>query len=326
MASEETQLVVLPPQTELSRRWARRLAGEVPEVSVVVADDPDAAAEALAAGATAAFGTLEPQVLPHARHLRWLQSPMAAPPPGYFYPALAEHPVVVTNLRGTYHDHVATHAVAMLLSLARNLHRYRSFQAEHRWQQLRDPDGILHLPESTILVVGLGAIGTEIVRLLTPFGATVLGTDARLAAPPPGVDDFGGPEALDHFLPTADAVILTVPHTPQTENLIDHRRLGLMKPGAVLINIGRGPVVDLDAVDRALSDNRIRGAAFDVYPTEPLPAGHPLWDRPTVILTPHVAAVGPYTEDRRFGVFRDNTRRFLTGRPLVNVVDKTAWF
>ncbi|MET0454015.1 MAG: D-2-hydroxyacid dehydrogenase [Mycobacterium sp.] len=320
------ELVILPPQTELSRRWAQRLAQEVPEVSVVLAEDQTSAVRALSAGAPAAFGTLPADLLRHAGRLKWLQSPMAAPPAGYFYPALAQHPVVVTNLRGTYHDHVATHAVAMLLSLARNLHRYHGFQAQHRWQQLRDPAGILHLPEAVVLIVGLGAIGAEIARLLEPFGSTVLGTDARLNASPPGVDEFGGPDSLDKFLARADAVILTVPHTPSTENLIDGPRLQKFKRGALLVNIGRGPVVDIDAVSGALVTGQIRGAALDVFPTEPLDPTHPLWDQPGAILTPHVAAVGPYTEDRRFSVFRDNTRRFLGGESLVNVVDKSSWF
>lgn len=326
MSSNTRRLVVLPPQTELSRRWAQRLAHEVPEMSVVVAEDDLSAAAVLGDGAPAAFGTLRPTLLPHAEHLRWLQSPMAAPPAGYFYPDLAHHPVVVTNLRGTYHDHVATHAVAMLLALARNLHLYRDFQADHSWQQLRDPAGILHLPEATVLIVGLGAIGAEIARLIAPFGSTVLGTDARLSAPPPGVDEFGGPESLDAFLTRADAVILTVPHTPETENLIDSARLQMFKAGALLINVGRGPVADIDAVSRALDTGHLKGAAFDVYPEEPLGAEHPLWDQPGAILTPHVAAVGPYTDDRRFSVFRDNAHRFLAGEPLLNIVDKSSWF
>jgi phosphoglycerate dehydrogenase-like enzyme len=326
MHSKTTQLVILPPQDDLSRRWGRRLATEVPEISVLFPEDEEAAADVLSGGAPAAFGTLPNALLEHATGLQWLQSPMAAPPPGYFYPALAAHPVVVTNLRGTYHDHVATHAVAMLLALGRNLHLYRDLQTAHRWQQLRDPRGILHLPESVVLIVGLGAIGTEIARLIAPFGATVLGTDARLASPPAGVDELAGPAALDDLLPRADAVILTVPHTPQTENLIDRHRLERFKPGALLINIGRGPVVDIDAVAAALSGGRLAGVALDVFPEEPLAAAHPLWDHPGALLTPHVAAVGPYTEDRRFGVLRDNARRFLAGQPLLNVVDKTAWF
>lgn len=326
MSSTTSQLVMLPPQTELSRRWACRLADEIAEISVITADDHTDAARALDAGATAAYGTLPADLLSHARELRWLQSPMAAPPAGYFYPALAQHPVVVTNLRGTYHDHVATHAVALLLSLARNLHRYRDFQAESHWRQLREPSGILHLPDAVVLIVGLGAIGAEIARLLAPFGATVLGIDARLSEPAPGVDEFAGPDRLDDFLARADAVILTVPHTPETENLIDEQRLQRFKRGAVLVNVGRGPVVDIEALTDALDSRHLRGAALDVFPAEPLAASHRLWRHPSAIVTPHVAAVGPYTEDRRFGVLRENARRFLTGEPLVNVVDKSAWY
>ncbi|MGV9798754.1 D-2-hydroxyacid dehydrogenase [Mycobacterium sp. NPDC003449] len=326
MPADPLPLVVLPPQTDLTRRWARRLAHDVPEVSVIVADDPDAAAGVLTDGAPAAFGTLDRTLLRQAHHLRWLQAPMAAPPAGYFYSELTEHPVVVTNLRGTYADHVATHAVAMLLSLARNLPTYAKHQAAHRWEPVRDLDSVLHLPEAVVLVVGLGAIGSEIARMLAPFGCTVIGTDAKPSNPVPHVGETGGPERIDDYLRRADAVILTVPHTPETENLIDERRLGLMKPGALLVNIGRGPVVDIDALARALHRGNLRGAALDVFPAEPLNQAHPLWDAPGVLLTPHVAAVGPYTEDRRYAVLRDNARRFAAGEPLINVVDKAAWF
>lgn len=319
-------LVMLPPHDDLTRRWAKRLADDVEEVNVTVADDAPAAARALESGAPAAFGTLGAELLRNARGLRWLQAPMAAPPEGYYYRELVDHPVVVTNLRGTYTDHVATSAVGMLLALARNLQIYVRDQLAHRWDGLRDADAVLHLPEATVLIVGLGAIGVEIARLLAPFRCRVIGTDARRQDTPPHVDWMGRAEDLDEVLPSADAVIITVPHTPATYRLIDVDRLTRFKPGALLVNIGRGAVVDIDAVADAINADRLRGVALDVFPTEPLDPAHPLWDMPQALITPHVAAVGPYREDRRYAVLRDNARRFASGEELLNVVDKASWF
>jgi phosphoglycerate dehydrogenase-like enzyme len=319
-------LIVLPPQDDVSRRWAARLAAEMPQIRVLVAEDQDEAAAALASGCRAAYGTLTLELIQSAPRLEWLQAPMAAPPEGFFFPALVAHPVVVTNLRGTYTDHVATHAVALLLALARNLPYYFDRQASCTWAPDKRPDTIVHLQESTILIVGLGAVGACIAQLLRPLGCRIVATDARLEEKPNFVDDLRRPADLDVLLPDADAVVLTVPHTPETYRLIDARRLDTMKASALLVNIGRGAVVDIDALADALAGGVIGGAAVDVVPEEPLPADHRLWSQPRAIVTPHVAAVGPYADDRRFAVLRENMQRFLDGRELVNVVDKSAWF
>ncbi|MEU4395203.1 NAD(P)-dependent oxidoreductase [Kribbella sp. NPDC023855] len=132
--------------------------------------------------------------------------------------------------------------------------------------------------------------------------------------------------ALDEQLPAADLVILTVPHTPDTEGMFDARRFELLKTSAYFVNVGRGPTVRLDALDAALAAGRLRGAALDVFETEPLPAGHPLWRRPEVLITPHVAGVGPHEAERRFAVLLENARRFVAGDALINIVDKSKWF
>lgn len=320
------ELVILPPLSAEVRHWAQRLAEDVPETRVVIADDESAAIDALRTGAAAAVGTMTPNLLSHAPQLRWLQAPVAAPPEGYFFAELAAHPVVVTNLRGVYTDHVATHALALLLSLSRNLHRYARLQADCTWQQITEIDSILHFPQATVLILGLGGVGVEIGKMLQPLGCRVIATDARLSDPPRGMARVGSPEQLDDLLPLADAVVVTVPYTPQTHRLIDERRLALMKPSALLINIGRGKVVDVDAVALALSSGHLRGAAFDVFPNEPLDPDHPLWVDPRAIVTPHVAAVGPFKEDRRYSIVRDNAQRFASGESLLNVVNKEQWY
>jgi phosphoglycerate dehydrogenase-like enzyme len=298
---------------------------DVPSLDVQVAEsDEDVAA--VIGTADAAFGTPSAGHLARADLLRWLQAPAAAPDAGYFSPQLIAHPVTVTNLRGIYNDHVATHAVALALALARGLHRTMIDQRSHVWNPYREPDATIYLPEATVLVIGLGGIGDEIARLMHAFGCRVVATDARVTEPPPYVVEVAEPDELDRLLPEADIVILTVPHTPETEGLFDARRFGIMKPSAVLVNIGRGMTVRLDALVDALESGTIAGAGLDVFEIEPLPPDHPLWDAPNVLLTPHVAVEGPYTDERRYGVLVENARRFVNGEPLINVVDKEHWF
>lgn len=315
-------LCVLPPQDETSLSWARRLADDMPEVNVVVAHDAAGAKSALQ-HAEAAYGTLPADLLVHAEELRWLQAPMAGPEAGYFYPELVAHPVVVTNLRGTYTEHVATHAIALLLALARGIPDYAVQQREGGWLGDWDPDSVLDLPHAAVLIVGVGAIGTEVARLLAPFGPRLIGMDARRTDPGP-LHELHPPDVLDKLLPRADATVLAVPHTPVTDGLIDARRLALMH--GYLVNVGRGPLVRTGDLVEALRDGHLRGAALDVVDPEPLPDEHPLRAMPNVLITPHVAGVGPGTDERRYGVLLDNARRFAKGEPLRNVVDKVAWF
>jgi phosphoglycerate dehydrogenase-like enzyme len=135
-----------------------------------------------------------------------------------------------------------------------------------------------------------------------------------------------GPDALDSLLPLADFVILTVPHTPATEGFMHRARFQRMKRTAFFINIGRGLTTRLDDLVTALRAGEIAGAALDVFEQEPLPAEHPLWTLPNVLITPHTAGHGLYLDERRFEILLDNCRRFLSGQPLRNVVDKAGWF
>lgn len=320
------KLLMMPPTVEYyPDAWVQAVAEAAPGLEVVAVADR-AACQRHLAEAQAVFGTLDAELLAGAPQLRWLQAPQAAPPAGYFFPELVAHPVQVTNFRGIYNDHVAFHAVAMLLALARNLDTYMRQQARGEWtRHLADSD-ILHLPESTALIVGVGGIGGEISRLLQAFGMRVIGIDPRRTEPAPGMLAIHPPAELERLLPEADVVILTLPHTPESEGLIDARRLALLRPHALLVNIGRGATVHLDAVLEALRARRLGGVALDVFEIEPLPPEHPLWREPRALLTPHVAVVGPYILERRLEILCDNARRFAAGQPLRNVVDKALWY
>jgi phosphoglycerate dehydrogenase-like enzyme len=290
----------------------------------VAEDDAHAAREI--AIAEAAFGTVSPALLRRAGRLRWLQAPQAAPPAGYYTRELIDHPVVVTNFREIYNDHIGAHIMAFVLAFARGLHHYLPLQLRCEWKPAPLDTGVVHLPEATALVVGVGGIGGETARLAAAFGMRVIGVDARRHDAPPGVLKLAGPDELDGLLPEADFVVLTVPHTPDTEGLMHRARFRRMRRSAFFINIGRGMTTRLDDLVAALRAGEIAGAALDVFEQEPLPADHPLWTMPNVLITPHTAGYGPYLDDRRCDILLDNCRRFLAGAPLRNVVEKARWF
>ena len=317
--------LMLPPQTSLTRQWAKRLADSVPGMNLVVAEDPDTAAAAIVT-ADAVFGTLPADLLAKAQRLRWLQAPQAAPPAGYYYPELIAHKLTVTNFREIFNDHISAHILAFVLAFARGLHVYIPQQLRRVWAKPPSDEGVVPLPGSTALIVGLGGIGGETARLLSAFGMRVIAVDARRPDKPDHVAEMHKPEALDSLLPQADFVILTVPHTPATEGFFNRTKFRLMKPSAFFINIGRGMTTRLDHLVAALQAGDIAGAALDVYEQEPLPAEHPLWGLPNVLLTPHMAGYGPHLNERRFQIIQDNCRAFAEGAPLRNVVDKATWF
>lgn len=323
--AETFTFLMLPPQTAITREWARRLREDLPRVETVVAENEEDAEREIG-GAEAAFGRVPDALLARAQRLRWLQAPQAAPPAGYYSEALIAHPVVVTNFREIFNDHIAAHIMAFVLAFARGLHRFIPLQLQRQWVQPPLDQGVVHLPESTVLIVGVGGIGAEAARLCREFGMTVLATDARRGSPPPGVAELHPPEALDRLLPRADFVVLTVPHTPATEGLMDRARFQRMRSTAFFINIGRGMTTRLDDLVEALRAGEIAGAGLDVFEREPLPAEHPLWTLPNVLITPHVAGYGPHLDERRYEIIADNCRAFAAGRPLRNEVDKHAWF
>ncbi len=319
------KFVMLPPQTDTTRDWGRRLAESVPEARVVVAEDAETAQREIV-DAEAAFGWLNPALLAAGKKLRWLQAPQAAPAAGYYFPELIDSDLSVTNFREIFNDHISAHILSFVLAFARGLHVYIPQQLRREWKKPTEDHGVVHLPEATALIVGVGGIGAETARLLAAFGVTVLATDARRDTAPEGVAELHKPEALDDLLPRADFVILTVPHTPATEGFFNASRFARMKKSAYFINIGRGMTTKLDDLVAALNAGQIAGAALDVYEIEPLPADHPLWTMPNVLMTPHMAGYGPYLNDRRFQIMADNCKAFAAGRDLRNLVNKATWF
>jgi len=302
--------------------WPEKLRQEISRMEIHLATTPEQAG-AVIGSVDAAYGKVEPDLFAAASALKWIQSPQAGPDPSFYHQALVDSDVVVTNMRGIFSDHIGAHIMAYVLGFSRGLPIYHARQAERRWQ----PGAVTtYLPEATALIVGVGAIGAEAARLCAAFGMRVIGVDPKVAEPPEGMTRLVEAGALAQVLPEADFVIVTAPETPATQGLFDANKFALMKDSAYFINIGRGATVVLDDLNTALRTDEIAGAALDVFQVEPLPADHALWDAPGMVITPHVATIGPYLNDRRTEVFLDNCYRFAAGRALRNVVDKSVWF
>ncbi|MDE2887287.1 MAG: D-2-hydroxyacid dehydrogenase [Gemmatimonadota bacterium] len=280
--------------------------------------DSEAAALDLIADADAYYGRMTPALLAAGKRLRWIQATSAGLD-GYYFRELHESQVTVTNLRGIYSDVIAEHVFALLLSLARGIPAYFRSQLEGRWESKDVP--VIHVAGTTLGVLGLGGIGLAVAERGHAFGMRVLALDPAPKGRPDYVERVYGVDELHEILGEVDFFVICAPHTGETDRMIDAAALEAMKPSAIFINIGRGKVVDLAALTRALGNGEIAGAGLDVFEEEPLPEGHPLWAMENVMITPHVAAISDRIEDRRIGLILENIRRFRDGEPLLNVVD-----
>lgn len=309
-------------ETGIIDRLKRGAEGLGLGIDVHVADTEEEAGEVIGS-IDAAFGYLSPDLVARAPRLRWVSCPQAGPNPSFYHRTLVESDAVVTNVRGIFSDHISAHIMSFVLAFSRGLPIYFAQQREQRWQ----PGArTLYLPETRAAIVGLGGIGTETAKRCADFSMDVVAVDARITEPPVGVSAVAPPGRMLETIAEADFVIVTVPETPATQGLFDRKVFDAMREDAFFINIGRGATVVLDDLDSALRNGQIAGAALDVFETEPLPPSHPLWDAPGMVITPHVATVGPYLDDRRVALFIDNCKRFAAGEPLENVVDKANWF
>jgi phosphoglycerate dehydrogenase-like enzyme len=264
-----------------------------------------------------------------ARRLRWIHSP-AAGIGSMLFPAIVNSPVLMTNSRGISARAIAEHTIGVTLALFRKLPLAFDRQRTRTWAQNElfvEGRSIRMLRGARVLLVGLGAIGSDAAQLFSAFGAHVTAVRRRVTEPSPeGVAAVLPPERLRDALPAADVVVIAAPQTAATMRLIGAEELAVMKRDAVLVNVSRGKVVDEVALVAALETGRLRGAALDVFEHEPLSSDSPLWARDDVILTPHVAGFyETYWPDAR-QLFADNLRRFIAGAQLRNVVDKKAGY
>jgi len=269
---------------------------------------------------------LTPEFLAAADDLRWVQSWSAGVNRYLEMEGLRnDDRIVLTNMKGVHGPAIAEHVFAMLLSMTRDLDAFRRAQDRAEWDR-RAGTGMTTLSGRTMLVVGMGGIGSQIARRAKAFDMTVLAT-VRTARPAPDYcDELGTAADLDRFLPRADVVAVALPLTEETTGLFDAGKFALMKEGSWFLNVGRGRIVVTDDLLAALDSGHLAGAGLDVTDPEPLPADHPLWKSDRVVITPHVASFAELTRERRWEVFRENIRRFGAGEPLLNVVDKRAGY
>jgi phosphoglycerate dehydrogenase-like enzyme len=268
--------------------------------------------------------TLRPEDFVAAPRLKWIHSPAAAVHQ-LMFPELVRSGVVVTNSTSVHGPVVAEHAIALLLALAKRLPQAMHYQARRQWSQdqlwserprPREVDG------ATVVVVGLGGIGAEFTRRAKALGMRVLGVRENPGKGAGGADQVYGPAEMEAVLPQAEFVLLCTPVTPATRHVINRARLERMKPGSYLINVARGDLIDEPALIEALTNQRIAGAALDVFEEEPLPADSPFWSLDNVLITPHTAAVTERLWERHLQHIVENLKRFLAGQPLLNEVDK----
>jgi phosphoglycerate dehydrogenase-like enzyme len=280
------------------------------------------AAPELLRDADAVFGTLTSAQFANARRLRWVQSPSAGVEWIARVDGLADSEVVVTNMRGAHAATIAEHAFALLLALTRALPAYAEFQRQQDWALGRIPDKMVALKGLTMGVVGFGHIGRAIARRATGFEMRVLAVDAQPVPPGEGVEEVWPLGRLDELCRASDVLAIAAPITPQTRGLIGPAQIELLRPGAYVLALSRGGIVDEPALIEALRSGRLAGAGLDVTATEPLPAGDPLWTAPNLLITPHSSAVSKLTFDLVWSILEENIGRFLRGEPLVNMVDK----
>ena len=269
-----------------------------------------------------------------AGRLRWFHSG-AAGARNSLFPEMRDSDVIFTNSAGMYADSLADHALAGILYFVRGLDLAVRAQRERTWVQtaLNSPRSPLHAAPArgevaggSLGIVGYGGIGSALGRRAHALGMRVQAIRRRPGATPPELDRLEGPDDLPRLLGSSDFVALTAPETPETEGLLGAAELARMKRGAVLINLARGTLVDEAALVRALESGRLRGAMLDVFETEPLPAGHPLWGLDNVLVTPHVGGTSARFWERETELIVRNIARYRRGEPLENRVDKTRGY
>lgn len=310
-------LVVMPFQ-ESHKQYIEKIGQDCTFTYTTIAD---AAPEQVCA-ADIILGNANPELVAQSQNLRWIQLNSAGTD-AYCKPGIIKPGTLLTCATGAYGLTVSESMVAMSCMLCRKMDLYMRNQVNRSWH---DEGRVTSIWNSTTLVIGLGDIGTEYAKRMKALGSHVIGIRKKVYEKPECVDEIYGMEHLDELLPRADFVTLLLPSTPQTHHIMDERRLRLMKKGAYLLNGGRGDAVDCEALNRLLREgSSLGGAALDVTEPEPLPAGHPLWDAPRCIITPHIAGRFNLQEtfERIVRICGSNLEKYLAGdiEHMQNLVD-----
>lgn len=241
-------------------------------------------------------------------------------------PEIIDSDTIMTNARATHVIPISDHVFAMILAFAHRVPELLEDQRNHRWETLKYKARIIELANTTMGVVAMGDIGTAVAQRAKGFDMNVYAVDIKKMAPPPGVTKVWDISCLEDLLKISDWLVITAPLTDQTRNMIGLKEIERLKPGAHVIVVSRGSIVDEEALIQGLRSGHIAGAALDATATEPLPNNSPLWDEPNVIISPHACAESTQLLERRGQIFKENLRRYLADEPLINLCDtKTGY-
>lgn len=310
-------LVTLP----LSEEQRDAMRAVVPEWSMTFSSHGRVDAAAVAQ-AEVIIGNIPIDLVPHARRLLWLQLYSSG---ATGYTRKIDDDTVLTCATGSYGTAVAEHMLALLLSLSKQIPAYCEAQSNGTW--IRPIESTL-VHGKRVLIVGTGDIGSTFARYMVAMGAQTVGVKRTLVDQLSGFSEIHTIDELDTVLPSADIVAISLPGTEQTRHLFDRRRLAMMKSDAIVLNVGRGNVINSMDLDATLREGHLAAVGLDVFEEEPLPAEHPLWTAPRLLITPHAAGgllVGE-TRKKVFALCMENLRRFCDGEPLVNLVDRKTGY
>jgi phosphoglycerate dehydrogenase-like enzyme len=304
--------------------FPKRLQQLFPQVNVVNLPDYKRVDEEIVDAEIAIAWSIRPEQIAAAKRLRWIHSPAAAVHQ-LIFPELVNSDIILTNAREVHGPVVAEHVIALIFALAKKIPDSVRLQEKHVWGQQILWDELPRVREvaaATLGVIGLGSIGRPVVKRAKALGMRVIAVREHPEKGSEGADTVFGPPQIDEVFRQADYIVLAAPVTASTKAIANAERLALVKPDACLINVGRGQLVDEPALAAALREKRIGGAALDVFPKEPLAADSPLWDVQNLLITPHTAALTDKLWERHYTLFSENLRRYLSGQPLLAVVDK----
>jgi phosphoglycerate dehydrogenase-like enzyme len=275
--------------------------------------------------AEVAMGILDQKTFPLAKSLRWLHS-TAAGADMLMYPEMVGSNIVITGEKGLVGEHLADHAFGLLLTLTRQLKR-ATMEAPKSWPSrplMRKV--MIELSGRTLGIVGLGGTGRSVARRARAFGMDVLAVDSEPVEKTAEVSELWGMDRFHEMLGRCDVVVVCCPLTRETRDLFDDAAFAAMKPGAYIVNVTRGPIINADAIVRALKAGTLVGAGLDVTPIEPLPEDHELWTFPNVMITPHTAGASQYRAGRNVQRFVNNLRHYRNATPMEGVIDKSKGF
>jgi len=316
----QEKIKVLVTYRKPSQEYTQLIGAISDRIEVEVPTDENDALKA-AEDAEIVFGGFSREMFLAAKKLRWVHA-YSAGVDSYLFPELVNSQVILTHSSGIHRIQVSEIVFALMLALAKKLHKLVKLQSEAKWERLVPEE----LAGKTIGILGLGNIGMETAWKAKAFGMRVLAVEKVQIRRPTYVDELFRPEELENVLHESDYLAITVPLTKETYHLVGEKELRLMKPTAYIVNVARGAVVDSNALLKALKEGWIAGAGLDVFEQEPLPKDSEFWTLENAVITPHIAGSTPQYEERAVKIFCDNLKRYLVGKPLINVVDKETGY